>query len=261
MTLEVCCFDIEQVPHPEYIWQSGAGFKADKSLLLSCSFTYPNNKNDTEVFYLSHADLVKYHNISRQAKHTDDINEITERRNAIDKELVGRVMERLNKADIIVSWYGKRHDIKWLNAKAMLHGIEPCVNVRHIDLYFSFRNQCNFSSNRLGNIANKLKTTFKKQDISPREWDLVRNGDYKALEHIAEYNMYDTLSLSDIYMKAKGLIRNHPHANVQRLDKEGLLKTCRTCGSSKIILNGTYLTDRGRKQRYYCLGHGGGYVW
>lgn len=258
--MKIVMFDIEQVPDPECIWTPYAGFKVDKSLLLSAAFT-DHNSGNSEVFHLDKNELAKYTQITEDAclgKLTED--QIYNARREVDKPLCEAVLNRLNQADLIITWYGSRHDMKYMNGKAILLGLQPCVQVRHIDIYFTFRNKCSFSSNRLGNIAKRLNLKLKGE-ISPRQWDVVRNGRYASLKEIADYNINDTESLDEIFQSVKSLIKGLPRAAIDlHLDRDELKEYCRYCGSSNTRKNGHYYSPERKIQRHKCLTCGCSYV-
>lgn len=269
--LRTVYFDVEQVPHPEFIWQPYAGFKVDKSLLLSVCCWDPNNDSSPTLYMLSRKELKDYVACSDIVNKWERINE----RNKIDKGLTELVMNHLNeKSDVIFTWYGARHDMKYMNGKAMYHRLHPCTHTKHIDVYDTAKSKMSVSSNRLGNIARFLGVS-PKGDISPDKWDRTRNGHYPSLLEIGKYNIQDVVTLKEVTDKLQPLIRNHPHFRI--LDKQAdhispaerrkyLADFCKMCGGTNIIHNGTQLTDKGRAQKYWCNAcadakGSGSYVW
>ncbi len=267
--LRVVYFDIEQVPHAEFIWQPYAGFKCDKSLLLSVSLWDPIHDKSPTLYRLSKKELKQYVECGDIKNKYDRIAA----KNKIDKDLTRAVMEHLTeKADVIVTWYGSRHDMKYMNGKAMMHDLPVCKYVKHIDLYDTAKCNMSLSSNRLGNIARTLGVA-PKGDISPDKWDRTRNGHYPSLMEIGYYNIQDVVTLKEVADKLRPLIKTHPHARIldakhtvlptAKSRKMYLEKFCRFCGGANVKKNGTYFAGKTVHQRYQCadcLGpHNGGF--
>lgn len=251
-------FDIEQVPHSEFIWHPKAGFKVDKSLLLSCAF-YDVNTKKSWAYFLSKEDLDKYSSYNTKffdGDYEEDERLRIEAKTKVDKEVVEQVLFELNNADVILGWYSSRHDLKYMNGKAMMHGFMP-VSTRHIDLYDYAAKKCSFSRNRLGDVA-RILGVKQKAKISPRLWDMVRNGSDKALKYIVDYNLVDGEATAEVYGKLKPLILAHPHYKtlVEGMQGVNLENYCRHCGSENLRLFGYYYLKSSRKRRHICLNCG-----
>lgn len=270
--LRTLYFDIEQVPHAEFIWQPYSGFKCDKSLLLSVSCWDPNNDKSPTLYRLSRQELKDYVACGDILNKYERINE----KNKIDYNLTKLVMEHLNNADVLFTWYGARHDLKYMNGKAMMHDLPFCTHTRHIDVYDTAKSKMSLSSNRLGNIARTLGVA-PKGDISPDKWDRARNGHYTSLIEIGKYNIQDVVTLKEVTDKLRPMIRNHPHFRIldKGIDdmtvkerKTYMSNYCKFCGGTNITKNGTQLTGVttiSRTQKYLCWDcnpkKGESYVW
>lgn len=246
--LKYVSFDIEQNPHSEYMFSSYAGFKVDKSLLLSAAF-YDHQTHARTVLHLDAKELKAYVDC-------DNIKDKDERlaaKSKKDKGLVSAVLQELNKYNVIVTWYGKRHDVKYINGKAAMHGLPYCYEPKHIDLFDTYKHKFSLSSNRLGNAA-KIMGVKPKGEICPSRWSQAREGNYKALQEIADYNINDVDTLYELYQPVKEIISNHPHIlALSDFKPKDRIKYCKWCGSDKITPSGSYITAAGvKKPRVKC---------
>ena len=69
-----------------------------------------------------------------------------------DLDIVVKMVQAINKADIIVTFNGKRFDFKLLNTRALFWGLPPIKPVKHIDLFEQSKRLFKFPSNSMQNI-------------------------------------------------------------------------------------------------------------
>ena len=165
-----------------------------------------------------------------------------------DSKLMVRVHDLLsNHADIIVSYYGKEFDRKFLNTRMMMAGLPPLppLSYEHVDLYYTARHNLALHSNRLASVAEAVGCPFKKTDLKPMLWVAAMAGDKAARQYIIEHCARDVDVLEYCYKKLRPYIRTHPPV--------GQRTACHSCGSFKAQLRGyTIVKAGGRKQRKQC---------
>ena len=64
-----------------------------------------------------------------------------------DFDIVVKMVQAINKADVIVTFNGKRFDSKLLNTRALFWGLPPIKPVKHIDLFEQSKRLFKFPSN------------------------------------------------------------------------------------------------------------------
>ena len=69
----------------------------------------------------------------------------------------------LDEADIVIGQNSKAFDIKKLNARFIIHGMQPPSSYRQIDTKILAKKHFNFTSNKLEYLSDKLNVKYKKQ--------------------------------------------------------------------------------------------------
>jgi uncharacterized protein YprB with RNaseH-like and TPR domain len=205
----IVAFDIE-----------ATGLKADFAYLLSAAFG-DVNKNDIDVYVLPGGKLS---------------NEV---------QLVRTVAERVQEADVLVSYYGKGYDIPFLNAKMLEYDLPVLPNIPHVDLYWTVKHNLAISRKSLQNVAYFIRAKSSKTAVEGRLWKAAMIGDKKALAEIALHNIADVQVLKEVYNKLRPLVRQHPRVNG--------FGPCRTCGNEKLQRRGLAITQlKSQRQRVQC---------
>ena len=150
-------------------------------------------------------------------------------------------------ADIIVTYYGKGFDRKFLNTRMIMAGLSPLppLSAEHVDLYYTARGNLALNSNRLASVANALGCPFEKTVLDGPTWVRGSAGDPKAIKYIIEHCARDVDVLEYCYLKLRPFVRQHPPISEVK-------ESCTSCGKYRWTLRGTRLTSKGRIQRYQC---------
>jgi len=168
-----------------------------------------------------------------------------------DKKLLQKVWKLLDKADIVIGQNSKKFDIKKLNARFILNGMQPPSSFRQIDTLQIAKKHFGFTSNKLAYMSSKLCTVYKKlehKDFAGHEmWVECLKGNKKAWKAMEKYNKWDVLSLEELYNK---LIPWDQKINLN-VYSDSLGSTC-TCGTSNFIKNGSSYTNAGKFLRIKC---------
>lgn len=150
-----------------------------------------------------------------------------------DAALVKQIIPIINSADVIVSWFGKGFDIKFINTRILDANLPPLANVPHIDLYFTARGNLKLTSNRLASVQDFLQLPTSKTPLTKRVWRRAQAGDINSIKYIVEHCEADVQVLQEAYERLKPYVRMHPHMG-------GTRGACRTCGArmaSKGLVN------------------------
>lgn len=166
-----------------------------------------------------------------------------------DKKILKAMWKLLDKADIIITQNGKKFDVKKLNTRFIVHGMQPPSSYKHIDTLQLAKKHFGFTSNKLEYMTNLLCTKYKKlvdrkfKGFDLWEQCLARNP--RAWKEMSKYNKYDVLSLEELYTK---LI---PWDNSVNFNIYSKVPVC-SCGSKEFNKNGYFYSSTGRFQRYSC---------
>lgn len=167
-----------------------------------------------------------------------------------DKNILKPIWKLIDEADIIVTQNGKKFDIRKLNSRFKIHGMEPPSSFRHIDTKQVASRLFGFTSNSLEYLSEKLNKKYKKlkhkkfpgMDL----WDECVAGNKEAWKEMKRYNIHDVLALEELY---NGLVAWDNSLNFSIYHENN---TC-SCGSTEFIKKGFKFTNAGKYQRYKCV--------
>ena len=166
-----------------------------------------------------------------------------------DKKILEKLWKLLDEADIVLTQNGKKFDNKKVNARFILHGMEPPSSFRNIDTLTIAKKHFGFTSNKLEYMTNKLCSKYKKSGHAKFSgfalWKGCMEGNVDAWDEMKDYNVLDVLSLEEL---AEKLI---PWDNTINFSIYAEENVC-TCGSQKLKKNGFYYTNASKFQRYRC---------
>jgi hypothetical protein len=165
-----------------------------------------------------------------------------------DYEIVKKLHELFDEADIVVAHNGNSFDQKKAQARMIIHGFDPPSPYQQIDTKLVAKRNFNFTSNKLDDLGtyfgygNKMKTD---KDL----WRKCMAGDLKAWDYMQRYCDRDVELLEKIYLKMRAWDKQHPNlANIE--NKPDL---CPKCGSDKGMMGqGQIYTKTGVFQRVQC---------
>ena len=152
-------------------------------------------------------------------------------------------------SDIIVTWYGKKFDVPYLQSRLLKW--EKTImspNISHLDLWATARYQLRLSSNRLANIERFLGLQATKTPINQGAWIEALAGSKKHMKIVVDHCKQDVLMLEEAYNKMLPLIKNHPHLALRGGPSDG----CPKCGSINMEKMGHRITKVRRYQRWRC---------
>ena len=236
---KILLFDIETLPMEAYIWsiwQDNVGLnmlKEDWSVLSYAA----KWMGEPEVFY---------EDVSGQKDLRDD-----------SKVLRG-IWKLLDEADYVVGHNSDSFDVKKLNARFALNGMQPPTSYRRLDTKKLAKKHFNFTSNKLSYLTDKFCKTYKKLDHSEMSgftmWRECLNKNPRAFEIMEEYNKYDVLSLEELFQ----VFLPWENANLFSLYNHEIEPTC-TCGSQEFKKAGFHYTTASKFQKYRCKNCGAEY--
>lgn len=111
-----------------------------------------------------------------------------------DKRILVRLHELMESADILAGHNIDKFDLRKVNARFLLNGMEPITHKKTLDTLKIARSKFSFESNRLDYISQKLGLR-PKDDIRNSDWlKIVTSGDEKTLKKVNKYCRGDVTS-------------------------------------------------------------------
>lgn len=171
-----------------------------------------------------------------------------------DSRLLKGIWKLLDEADVIVTQNGKKFDIKKLNARFIINGMNAPSSFEHIDTKQIASKNFAFTSNKLEYMAQKLglkQQKSKHKKFSGFElWRQCLANNREAWKEMEHYNKQDVLTLEELYLKLRGWGNGGINLN---LYIEDLNFQCGTCQSTQLRKKGFRITKGGKYQRYICV--------
>ena len=131
-----------------------------------------------------------------------------------DKAILEAGLAIMEKADLLVAHYGDKFDRRFFQGRCAIHGLRPPPPTKQRDTWRIARSAFNFSSNRLGNLANALGVSQQKhqktRDEWPGWWFRAMSGDATAIRKMGEYCKQDVRTLEQIYLRLRPYDTLHP---------------------------------------------------
>lgn len=164
-----------------------------------------------------------------------------------DLHVVVDMIQAIEKADLIVTFNGKKFDVKLLNTRALFWGLPPIKYPKHIDLMQDAKRMFKFPSNSMQNISMYLGLGGKIQTGGIGLWQRCANyEDWQdcddALETMLKYGKGDIKATRDLYTRIKGWSKNTPNIGIMSKDLNGIdIKAdtellCVHCGSNDVTM-------------------------
>jgi len=123
-----------------------------------------------------------------------------------DKRVIRELVDALKGYDILVTFFGKPFDIKYVRTRAVYWGYEdfPAYgDLFHWDVYFHVKKNFKLGSNRLANVTQFLGIDGKTP-LEPGLWMVARVGDKKALQYVLKHNEEDVKILERLHNRIGG---------------------------------------------------------
>ena len=169
-----------------------------------------------------------------------------------DKELLLKLREYLDEADIVIAHNGDDFDVRKTNARFIAHGILPPSPYKTIDTKKIAKRYFNFNSNKLTDLGEYLNVGKKLETGGFGLWKGCMEGDKEAWKLMVKYNKQDVVLLEEIYLKLLPWMTQHPN----RAIFEGHEHACPNCSSHKVQARGFAYTRTMKYQRYQCTNCG-----
>lgn len=169
-----------------------------------------------------------------------------------DKKILEGIWKLLDEADVVITQNGKAFDIKKLNARFVLNGMQPPSSFKQIDTKVLAGRHFGFTSKKLQYMSDKLCTKYKKLTHKKFPgfslWTACLAGNKAAWREMEQYNKFDVLSTEELYYK---LIPWDSTIDFSIYNPNK--KMICSCGSTRFKENGHSYMSSGVYKRYKCL--------
>lgn len=168
-----------------------------------------------------------------------------------DKKILKTIWKLLDEADVVIGQNSKSFDVKKLNARFILNGMQPPSSFRQIDTMRLARKHFAFTSNKLEYMTKNLCTSNKKSSHAKFSgfelWKECLAGNIEAWNEMRDYNIKDILATEELYRKLQPW-DNSLNFNVYH---DAFHFQC-SCGSVDFKKKGHVYTNNGKYVRYIC---------
>jgi predicted RNA-binding Zn-ribbon protein involved in translation (DUF1610 family) len=161
-----------------------------------------------------------------------------------NKELVKKLWELFEEANVIIAHNGNRFDIKMSNGFFAYYGLTPPSPYKTVDTLMVARTHFKFNSNKLNDLGEYLGLGKKVETGGFKLWLGCIKGDKKSFRLMKKYNSQDVTLLEKVYIKLRPWMTRHPVMN----NYENSCPICSGQGHSK----GWRVTKTRKYQRYQC---------
>lgn len=167
-----------------------------------------------------------------------------------DAYVVKALHKLMSEADVIVGHNADQFDKKYINTRALYHGLPALPPIASIDTYKVAKANFLFNSNRL-NYIGKLLGAGEKIQTTPGLWMRVMQGEKAAVREMIDYCKQDVLLLEKVFLKLRPYCSTH--VNRELFGEVG----CPRCGSSDVQSRGIHKAISKTYQRFQCQACGG----
>src|SRR5574343_45559 len=178
-----------------------------------------------------------------------------------DKEVVKKLRDLIDEADIILTKNGRRFDEKIFNSRCIKHKIAQPSSYQHIDVEAIARKKFKLPSYSLDYLCQYFDTPNKKSSHGKFPglslWIECMTGNVQAWKEMEHYNKKDVLSTEDLY---KVMAPWDNSVNFQVFVEDVVLDTCSltTC-NGKLTSKGYAYTSTAKVKRMICTHCGKNY--
>lgn len=185
----------------------------------------------------------------------DEVFTLAWDKNHDDKTMLEEFLKEYNSADMVIGQNNDRFDNRWINARAMKHGLFVNVYVKSFDIMKQTKKLFRIPSYSMAYISKFLGVTQKQSHEGILMWEMIENGtpeqQEEYLSKMIEYNIGDIVTTEEMYFRLRKYMGHKVHFGVFN---GGEKYSCPNCGSTNVELTRTTYTTAGTIQHIMrCL--------
>lgn len=174
-----------------------------------------------------------------------------------DYEVVRKIREVLDQADVVITQNGNSFDLPILNGRMLVHSIPPPSPYKKIDTKKIAKSTFQFESNKLADMCKYVGIGQKTNPGGFAAWEGCMAGDKKAWKSMIKYSNNDVLITEQLYLKMRPYMESHPNLNVIT----GRLDACPYCQNEQLQARGWGYNATSKYRRFQCIGKNGCGAW
>jgi DNA polymerase III epsilon subunit-like protein len=169
-----------------------------------------------------------------------------------DKKLMEWLWPILDEADVVVAHNGDKFDVKKINYRFMIHGMNPPSPYKTVDTLKAVKGVSSWDSHRLNELCRQLGLGQKHRTGGADLWFDCLAGSDIAWRKMKRYNAKDVKLLEELYLLVRPWIKNHPNHGTYTG-----IASCPKCGSVQFQSRGKARTASRTYNRFQCGSCGG----
>lgn len=171
--------------------------------------------------------------------------------NHSEELLLFKLRALLDEADVVMAHNGDSFDIKKINARFIIHKMNPPSPYKTIDTKKEAKRIAAFDSNSLNNLGIDMGEGEKIKHRGFDMWEGCMAGNKRDWADMKRYNKKDVDLLVKIYLRLRPWMKNHPDI------RNEVSQNCPKCDSSKVIKQGIRRSQTRLYVRMQCKDCGG----
>ena len=208
---KILVFDIETALMEAYVWGTGEQYIGPKNIkadwyVLSWAATWLHENK------VLHSVLTP-----AEAKRNDD------------KRICKKLWRLINEADLVVGHNIRSFDLKKMNWRWLIHGLNEPLPYKTVDTLTISRAKFGASSRALDYLTKELKIP-NKSETNYQLWIDCGNGVSKALKKMDGYCANDVMINEALYLRIRGWDARHPNLGLY-----AKTQVCRNCASPNLV--------------------------
>lgn len=122
-----------------------------------------------------------------------------------DSALVEAIVDSLSEVDCLITWNGKRFDMRFIKARQIIWASRGKVPTRampklwHIDGLPIWRYHFGTRGARLVQVERFVNCSDHKTPLDERTWGLAKVGHKPSMDKVVEHNVADVIVLAEVY--------------------------------------------------------------
>ena len=227
--VEIWNVDIERVPRIEYSWSAR---KRD-------SYT-------PESFMIQDSRMVSF-----AAKALGKSPIFSSEYHHGSENMLNTLWHVMDRADVIVSWNGRRFDIPHINGAFRDAGMRPPKPFKQIDVMQQVRRQFNYDYNTLKSVVKRWGLDEEKMETEGFElWKKIMAGEQEAWDTMRKYNMQDVRTCEAAFLSNLAWMTSSIPNLAIWVDSDEPI--CPVCTSTDVVEDGVAATNTTLYKGYLC---------